>query len=156
GQLALSQDAYLLAPALEFGGWPQAEQVPDRGVVMERRGLIVEHDVVAHGQSHEKIDASRRQQDLQVLAIILVRVGMVRVTGVAAHGDAVQLATEVVLEAGPRDLASVIEIFGPDEAYDGVQHEGTEMAGETIAARFQGLLVGAAVRVGRQRRALPG
>src|SRR5262245_24456227 len=89
GQLAVPQDPHLLAPLLEFGSGPQAEELPHRRVVVEGRRLIVEHHVVAHRQTHEEVHAGRGEENLQIFQIVLVAVGVVRVAGIAAHRDAV-------------------------------------------------------------------
>src|SRR5450432_4681866 len=86
---AVLHEAHLLEPGLELGGGSQAQELAQRRIVVERRRLVVEHDVVAHGQGHEEVAARRREEHLEVLEIVLVGVGVVGVAGVAAHRDAV-------------------------------------------------------------------
>jgi hypothetical protein len=102
---------------LELGGRPQAVDLAQRRVVVKRRGLVVEHHVVAHGDAHEVVHPGRGEEHLEVLHVVLIALGVVGVAGVAAHGDAGELAHEVILEARAGDLLAVVEVLGPDEAH---------------------------------------
>jgi hypothetical protein len=53
---------------------------------------------------------------------------VVGVADVAAHGQAEQLAAEVVFQAGADDLLAVVEILGADEADDGVDQQRAKRA----------------------------
>src|SRR6185503_14087742 len=72
GQLAVLHQADLLQPALELRRRSHAEELAQGRVVLERRRLIVQHHVVAHGQALEEVAAGRGQEDLQVLQVVLV------------------------------------------------------------------------------------
>ena len=122
---------------------------------MERRRLIIEHDVVGAGNAHDVVDARRAEQRQQDVHIVLIGFGVVRVADVAAHRQAEQLAAEMVLKPGADDLLAVVEIFGPDEADDRVHQQRLELARDGIGAGFERLLIDAVMRVRRQRRALP-
>ena len=54
----------------------------------EAGGLIIEHHIVAMGNAHEVIASGGGEQGGQVFDVILVRLHVVGVTGVAAHGNA--------------------------------------------------------------------
>ena len=97
-----------LQPLLELRRGPQIEQLAHGGDVMEGIGLVIQHDIVAHRQGDDEIDPGDGQQEHQVLVGILVGVGVVRVAAVAAHGQAVQLAHEMVFKPGPDDLLMVV------------------------------------------------
>ena len=118
--------------------------------------LVVEHDVVAGGYAQDIIDARATQQQGEVLDVVLVGHHMVGVAAVAAHGDAGELAHEVVLQACPDDLLAVVQILGTDKADDGVDHKGMVLPCEGVAAGFHRHLVGAVVGVGGQFAALSG
>ena len=79
---------------------------------------------------------------------------MIGVAGVAAHGQAEQLAAKVILETGANDLLSVEKILRADESDDGVDQKRIEGAGDSIGAGFERLLVAAVMGSGRQRAAL--
>ena len=89
-------------------------------------------------QRHEEVAAhGHAGQRLEVLEIVLVGVGVIGVASIAAHRDAVELAHEVVLEAGARDLPRVEEVLGSDEADDGVDEERAEVARDAVVARLE-------------------
>ena len=71
-------------------------------------------------------------------------------------GQAQQLATKVVFEAGAGNLLAVVEVFRPDEAHHSIDEHGPEAAGDGVGAGFERLLVHAVMGVGRERRALAG
>ena len=106
------------------------------------------------GQVHQ-IDA-KDIKDLEVLEFVLAHAGVVGEAGVAAHGQAHELAHEVILEGRAGDLRAVLQVLGADEADHGVDQQGLKVPRHRIGARFDGLLVAAVVGVGRQRAALPG
>ena len=81
---------------------------------------------------------------------------MVGVTDIAAHGQAEQLAAEMVLQAGAGDLFGVKQILGPDKADHRVDQQGFEVARHRVGAGLAGLLVHPVVRVGRECAALAG
>ena len=124
--------------------------------VVEGGALVVEHDVVGAGDAHDVVDAGGAEQGEQGVHVVLVGFGVVGVADVAAHGQAEELAAEVVFEAGADDLFAVVEIFGADEADDGVDEHRVEVAGDGVGAGFEGLLVDAVVGVGGERAALAG
>ena len=123
---------------------------------MERRGLVVEHDVIRPGNAHDVSDTRHRQEREQHVHVILVGLGVVGVADVTAHRQAEELATEVVLKAGADDLLAVIEILGADEADDRVHQERLELARHGIGPRFAGLLIDTLVGVRRKGAALAG
>jgi len=103
------------------------------------------------GDSHEVVAARSRQQDGELFNVVLVGLHVVRVAGIAAHGDAGELAHEVVLQPGTHHLPRVIEVLRADEADDGVDEEGRKMPREAVAAGLHRHLITAVVRVRRQR-----
>jgi hypothetical protein len=120
------------------------------------RTLVVQHDVVGAGHAHDVGAARRRQHRQQGVHVVLVGLGMVGVAHVASHRDAQDLAAEVIFEAGPEDLLSIIEVLRADEPDHGVDQQRLERPGDGIGAGLAGLLVHAVVGAGRQRAALPG
>src|SRR5579862_124738 len=52
-EFAIVHEVHLLEPGLELGRGAQTHELAERRVVVERGRLVVEHDVVAHGQAHE-------------------------------------------------------------------------------------------------------
>src|SRR5437867_304645 len=59
-QLLVAKNTPLLQPAQELGRWPQAEDLAHgRGIVITR-GLVIEHHVIATGNTHEIIASGRR------------------------------------------------------------------------------------------------
>ena len=144
-----------LQPLLELRRGPQVEQLAGRGDVVERVRLIVQHDVIPHRQGDDEIDPGDGQQEHQVLVGILVGVGVVRVAAVAAHGQAVQLAHEVILKGGADDLLMVVQVFRADEADHRIDHERLVAAGQPVTAGLHRHLIAAVMRVRRQRGTLP-
>src|SRR5712671_7337737 len=98
-------------PVVEFRRPLQAEQVADIEGVVERGGLVVQHDVVGAGHPHDEGDAGCRKQGQQVVHVVLVGLGMVGVTDVDAKRQAEQFSAKMVLEPGADDFLAVIEIF---------------------------------------------
>ncbi|SHV31720.1 Uncharacterised protein [Mycobacteroides abscessus subsp. abscessus] len=85
---------------------------------------------------------------------------MIGVTDVDAHGQAKQLATEMVFQPGAHDLLTVVEVFGSNESDDGVDQERFQVTGHRIGPGLQGLLInwftaGTQVSTRTQRGALP-
>src|SRR5262249_49364502 len=119
--LPVLREPLLLHPALELGRRLEAEVLADRGVVVGARRIGVEPEVVAERQPHEVIAPGAREQDREVLELVLVGASVVRVADVAAYADPEELAAKVVLEPGSRDLRAVEEILGADEADDRVE-----------------------------------
>ena len=109
----------------------------------------MEHDVVRARHAHDVVDAGRAEQREQRVHVVLVRLGVVGVAHVAAHGQAQQLAAEMVFETGALNLLAVVQIFGTDEADDGVDQHRREVAGQPVRARFQSLLIDSVMGVGR-------
>src|ERR1700704_2419485 len=69
-------------PVVEFRRPLQAEQVADIEGIVERGGLVVQHDVVGAGHPHDEGDAGCRKQGQEVVHVVLVGLGMVGVTDV--------------------------------------------------------------------------
>ena len=143
-------------PGFELGGGAQAEDAAQVERVVEGGALVVEHDVVGAGDAHDVVDAGGAEHGEQGVHVVLVGFGVVGVADVAAHGQAEQLAAEVIFEAGAEDLLAVVEVLGADEADDGVDEHGLEAAGDGVGAGFAGLLVDAVMGVGGERAALAG
>ena len=123
---------------------------------MEGCALVVEHDVIRAGDAHDVVDAGGAEHREQGVHVVLVGFGVVGVADVAAHGEAEELAAEVVFQARAEDLLAVVEVLRADEADDGVdQHRGVT-AGDGIGAGFEGLLVDAAMGVRGETGALAG
>ena len=123
---------------------------------MEAGGLVVEHHVVAVGDAHEVVAPGGGEEDGQILDVVLVGLHVVGVAGVAPHGDAGELAHEVILQAGPDHLLGVVQVLGADEAHHRVHQEGLEPLGKAVAPGLHHHLVGAVVGLGGQLGALAG
>ena len=145
-----------LQPRFELGRGPQPEYATRVQRVVERGALVVQHHVVGAGHAHDEIAAGYAEQRQQHVHVVLVGIGMVRVADVAAHRQAEQLAAEVILETGADDLLAVVQVLGADEAHDGVDQQRGEPPCDRVGPRLERLLVAAAMRVRRQRAALPG
>ncbi len=104
-------EAPFLHPFFKGGNGPQLHGLADRGDVVVAGGLVVEHHVVPVGYAHEIVAARRRQQHRQVFVVVLVGPHVVGIAAVAAHGQAVELAHEVVLQARADELAVVVQVF---------------------------------------------
>ena len=109
--------------------------------VMEGGGLVGQHHVVRARHAHHIGHAGDAEQRQQRVHVVLVGLGVVGVADVDAHRQAEQLAAEMVLEPGADDLLAVVEVFGADEADDGVDQQRREVARDGIGARLDGLLV---------------
>ncbi len=67
-----------------------------------------------------------------------------------------QLAAEMILQAGAHDLLAVVEIFRPDEADHRIDQQRSEFSRHRVGARLERLLVDAVMGIGGQRAALTG
>ena len=81
---------------------------------------------------------------------------MIGVADITPHWQAQQLATEMVLQAGPRDLLAVIQVFRPDKPDHGIHQKRLEFAGHGVRPGLAGLLIDTVMGIGRQRAALAG
>lgn len=126
------------------------------GGVVVGGALVGEHGVIAHGDAHEVVASSGGEHDGQVFDGVLVGAGVVGVAGVASHWDTGQLAHEVIFEACALNLAGVVQIFGADEADDGVDLVGMVAFGEAVASGFEDELIPAVVRLCGEFCALTG
>ncbi len=91
-------------PAFELRGGPQSKQRPQIKRIVERRALVIEHHVVRSGHAHDVVHARRSQQREQRVHVVLIGLGVVCVTDVAAHRQSQQLAAKMVFEPGAGDL----------------------------------------------------
>src|SRR5712691_13042045 len=128
-------------PRVKFRRWTAAEQVAHRQRVVERGALIAQHNIVSAGYSHHEIDARRHQQRQQRVRVILIGLGVVGVADIDAHRHAHELAAEMILQSGARDLLAVEQIFRPDKADDRVDQQRLEVARNGVGPCFDGLLV---------------
>ena len=128
-------------PGFELGGGAKVEEAAEVEGVVEGGALVVEHDVVCAGDTHDVVDPGGAEHGEECVHVVLVGFGVVGVADVAAHGEAEEFAAEVVFEASAEDLFAVVEVLGADEAYDGVDEHGVEVAGYGVGAGFEGLLV---------------
>ena len=133
-------------PGVELGRRPLVEQAAQRRDVVVAGRLVVEHDVVADRQRHQVRAAGGAEQDLEALELVLAHRRVIGEARVAAHRQAEQLAHEVILERGARDLRAVLEVLGADEADHGVDEERLVAPREAVAARLDRDLIGAVVR----------
>ena len=148
-------------PGFELGGGAKVEEAAEVEGVVEGGALVVEHDVVCAGYAHDVVDASGAEHGEEGVHVVLVGFGVVGVADVAAHGQAEELAAEMVFESGAENLFAIEEILGADEADDGVNQHWVEVAGYGVGAGLEGLLVyalsiGSAVGVGAEAAALAG
>ena len=116
--------------------------------------LIVEHNVVTRRDAENVVDAGASKQQRQIFNVVLVGHHVVGVAAVAAHGNAGQLAHEVVFQTCADNLLAVVKVLGSDEADDRVDHERVELPGKAVTARFHGNLICAIVRIGGELAAL--
>ena len=144
----LVKNLHALQPGFEFGRGAQAQHAAHIQRVVERGGLVIEHDVVRARNAHDKVAARHAQQGEQHIHIVLVGFGVVGVADIATHGQAEQLAAKMVLQSGAGYLLGVKQILRPDKTHHGVDQQGFEMARHGIGAGLAGLLVQAVVRVG--------
>jgi hypothetical protein len=128
-------------PGFELGSGAEVEEAAEVEGVVEGCALVVEHDVVCAGDTHDVVDACGAEHGEECVHVVLVGFGVIGVADVAAHGEAEEFAAEVVFEACAEDLLAVVEVFGADEAYDCVDEHGVEVAGYGVGAGFESLLV---------------
>ena len=139
----LFQLSHSLAPGNSFfsapapSRWPRSSAMPIRSShasnsgarrrpstlrdiqrIVERGALVVEHHVVRAGHAHHEVHAGHGQQRQQRIHVVLIGLGVIGVANVAAHGQAEQLAAEMIFEAGANDLLAVEEILRADETDD--------------------------------------
>src|SRR3974390_1253267 len=62
----------------------------------------------------------------------------------------------MVLEAGANDLLAVVEVLRADEADHSIDQQRIEGPPTRVGPRLASLLIDAAIRIGRERRSLPG
>ena len=134
----LAGDAHLLQPSLKLRRALQAQRLAQIQRIVKGGALIVEHHVVGTGHAHDEVDAGDAEQGQQRIHIVLIGFGVVGVADVAAHGQAEQLAAEVIFKAGADDLLAVVEILRADEADDGVDQQRTKAARHRIGAGLAG------------------
>ena len=116
--------------------------------------LVVEHDVVGPGNAHDEVAAGHAEQGEQGIHVVFVGFGVVGVAHVHAHGQAQQLAAEMVFERRPNDLLAVVEVLGADEADHRIHQQRPEPTGHGVGPGLAGLLVEPVVGVGRKGAAL--
>src|ERR1700704_1134265 len=129
------------------------EATRGQGVVIAG-GLVIEHHVVGARNAHEVVAACGRQEQQQVVGGVLVGGGVIRVADVATHRQAKQLAHEMVFQSSADDLPFVVQILGPDEAYDTVDEKRLEGARDSVGSRFEGKLIDSVMRLGGESAAL--
>ena len=122
---------------------------------MEAGRLVVEHHVVGAGHSHEVVAPGGRQEQQQVIGRVLVGRRVIGVADVDAHGQAQQLAHEMIFQPGTDDLALVEEVLRPDEADHAVDQERVERPGHAVGSGLERELVDAVVSAGREGTPLP-
>ena len=124
------------------------ERLAEIMAVVKTGGLIVQHDVIGARDAHDVIAAGDAEQREQGVHVVLVGLGVVGITDVAAHRQAEEFAAEVVLEPGADDLFAIVEILGANETDDGVDEQGIEFARDGVGAGLEGLLVDAVMGAG--------
>src|ERR1700730_12103521 len=155
-RLAIPVDAGLLKPSEKFRGGTKVKELANRQRVMKAGGLVVEHDIVRAGHPHEVIAARGRKQKHKIISGVLVGHGVIGVADVASHRQPQQLSHEVIFQSGANDLALVVEIFGPNEAYDAIDQEWIKGSSDAISTRFEGQLVDPVMGLGGEGAALTG
>src|SRR5699024_9419725 len=133
GKPPVGHDPHALQPPLEGTDGAQVQDLSYGVGVVIGVGLVVEHHIVAGWHPQDVVDPGGGQQQREVLDVVLVGHHVVGVAAVAAHGDAGELAHEVVLQPRPDHLAAVVEVLRADEAHHRVHHEGVEGLGEAVA-----------------------
>ena len=74
---------------------------------------------------------------------------MIGVADVDSHGQAQQLAHEMIFQPGTDDLALVEEVLRPDEAHHAVDQERVERPGDSVGSGLERELIDAVVSAGR-------
>ena len=154
-------EGWAVEPGFKLWSGAEAEGAAEVEGVVEAGALVVEHDVVGSGDAHDVVDAGGSEEGEEGVHVVLIGLSVVGVADVAAHGEAEEFAAEVIFKGGAGDLFAVVEVFRADEADDGVDEHGMEVAGYGVGAGLEGLLVdegivGAVVGVGGECRALAG
>ena len=108
------------------------------------------------GNAHKIVAACHGQQGGKIFNIVLICLHVVCIAAIAAHGDARELAHEVILQACSCHLAGIVEILGADETHHRIDQEGRKPLGKAVAPCLHGHLVGAMVGLAGQLRTLPG
>ena len=73
-------------PFLKFRRRPKPQNFPQITGVVETGRLVIQHDVVRARHAHDKIHAGHAQQGEQGIHVVLIGLGMIRVTDIHAHG----------------------------------------------------------------------
>ena len=133
----------------------QAEEPSHGQGVVVAGGLVIEHHIIRTRDAHEVVAPGRRQEQEEVIGRVLVGRRVVGVADVHAHGEAQQLAHEVVLQPGADDLPLVVQVLRPDEADDAVDQERVERPGHAVGPGLERELVDALMGAGRQGTPLP-
>ncbi len=159
-QPALVRNPGCVQPLFEFGRWPFAHGGANLRDVVEGQGLIAQHDVVGTRNGDDKTGVRRRQKVQERVHIVAIRFGMVGVAHVATHLNAQKPAAEVVLQPGPDDLLTVVQVFGPDESHHRIDQQRTIHTRHPVRASLQSLLVNRSIDTyvcpRRQARSLTG
>src|SRR5581483_1621122 len=153
---ALIGDACAGEPLGEFRSWPQPQDASNIQRIMVAGALIIQHDVIGARNAHDEGDSRGAEESENTVHVILVGFGVVGVTDIHAHGQAEELAAKMILQGGSRDLLTVIEVFGADEADYGIHQQGLKGARYRVGPGLEGLLINPLMRTGGERRALPG
>ena len=109
--------------------------------------MVVEHDVISVGDSHEIVASGHGQQCCQIFNVVLVSLHVVGVATVATHGNAGEFAHEMVLQTGAGYLPGIVQILRANETHHGVHKEGLESFGKAVATGLHGDLVSVMVSV---------
>ena len=84
--MGILKNTHVSEPLFELRSRPKPECTAREKSIMERRGLVIQHDVIRARNPHDEGATSYTQQGQQIVHVILVRVSMIGVTDVAAHG----------------------------------------------------------------------
>jgi len=88
-------------PGFELGSGTEVEDAAEVKGVVKGGALVVEHDVVSSGDTHDVVDACGAEHGEESVHVVLVGFDVVGVTNVAAHGKTEELSAEVIFEACP-------------------------------------------------------
>ena len=83
-------------PGFELGGGAEIEQPAEVEGVVEACALVVKHDVIGSGDSHDVVDPGGAKGGEEGVHVVLIGFGVVGVADVDSHGEAEELAAEVV------------------------------------------------------------
>ena len=67
-------------------------------------GLIIQHNIVTHGNAHEVVAAGGGQQNGKVFQVVLIGFHVVGIADVNTHGNTGQFTHEMVFQTGTGDL----------------------------------------------------